>query len=73
MPFAWPAPTRYAARTGLEDFAMDLVLIVLGVAVAGLAPLALLAWVGRLVGRVQAAKAPEPAEPQRIPSTSAMS
>jgi hypothetical protein len=49
---------------------MDLVLIVVGVAVAGLAPIALLAWVARIVARVQAAKAPEP---QRIPSTSAMS
>jgi hypothetical protein len=52
---------------------MDLVLIVVGVAVAGLAPLALLAWVGRIVGRVQAAKAQDAPEAQRIPSTSAMS
>jgi hypothetical protein len=52
---------------------MDLVLIVVGVAAAGLAPIALLAWIGRIVARAQAAKAPAEAEPQRIPSTSAMS
>jgi hypothetical protein len=52
---------------------MDLVLIVAGVAAAGLAPIMLLAWIGRIVGRMQAARAPEEPEAQRIPSTSAMS